>query len=257
MTQTVVGVFESDAGARQAEQSLQRRGFDGDSVRVSAWTEAREAVAETDEERRLSNSSGDGFIPRIREFFAGLVGEDHHHMPHYQEAVRHGAAIVRVDVEDAARLDEARLVLESAGAIDIEDHAHEWGLGNAGHESTGGVPIPAAAAPVAGVVNRGSVRVYARDSAPAGTATRQRAFEDDEALFRIDYETHYVRSGVSYDDFRPAYRYGHEIGRDARYSGRDWSELEDEARTDWERRHPHSAWETFKSAVRRGWQRVS
>ncbi len=43
----------------------------------------------------------------------------------------------------------------------------------------------------------------------------------------------------------------------ARYRGRGWSEIESDARRDWESRNPNDGWERFKAAIRRGWERTS
>jgi hypothetical protein len=55
----------------------------------------------------------------------------------------------------------------------------------------------------------------------------------------------------------PAYRYGHELTSDKRYSGKDWSAVEPNARRDWETRYPgQGAWEDIKDAVRYAWDTV-
>jgi uncharacterized protein (TIGR02271 family) len=84
-----------------------------------------------------------------------------------------------------------------------------------------------------------------------------RAFEDDVDYYRSDWRTQYGVQGGAYEDYEPAYRYGHLLGSEPRYAGRTWDELEGDARSDWEREHPGSAWERFKGAVRRGWERVT
>ena len=67
-----------------------------------------------------------------------------------------------------------------------------------------------------------------------------------------------IRSeNARYEDYVPAYRYGAEIGRDARYRDRPWDEVEPEARRHWESTSPDSTWERFKLAVRHGWERVT
>jgi hypothetical protein len=80
-------------------------------------------------------------------------------------------------------------------------------------------------------------------------------WSDDED-FRAHYGEYLVTLGT-YEDYEPAYRYGSDLGRDARYRGRGWSEIESDARRDWESRNPNDTWERFKSAVKRGWERAS
>jgi hypothetical protein len=55
----------------------------------------------------------------------------------------------------------------------------------------------------------------------------------------------------------PAYRYGYDLSSDKRYSGKDWSACESEARREWETRYPgQGAWEDVKGAVRHAWDAV-
>jgi uncharacterized protein (TIGR02271 family) len=79
-------------------------------------------------------------------------------------------------------------------------------------------------------------------------------YSDD---FQSDYRSRYAALGGSYDEYLPAYRYGHSLTADERYRGRPWEEIEPSLRSDWEQRYPGSAWERFKDAVRHAWQRVS
>ena len=97
---------------------------------------------------------------------------------------------------------------------------------------------------------RSPVRVYPRASSPAG--------EDDDARYRGDYESRYSAHGGSYDDYAPAYRYGRTLAADPRHSGRDWTAVETEARSDWERDHAgddeRSGWDAVRDAVHHAWK---
>jgi uncharacterized protein (TIGR02271 family) len=75
--------------------------------------------------------------------------------------------------------------------------------------------------------------------------------------FRRDYDTRYASSGVPYETVAPAYDYGYRSATDPRYQGRNWSDVEDDLRTDYERNYPGSAWEKTKDAVRYGWEKVT
>jgi uncharacterized protein (TIGR02271 family) len=85
----------------------------------------------------------------------------------------------------------------------------------------------------------------------------RRSFSDDEDEFRRDFETQYASSGGRYEDYQPAYRGGYEWRSDSQYSNRDWDDVEPQLRQRWERDYPGSAWERFKAAVRRGWERAT
>jgi uncharacterized protein (TIGR02271 family) len=74
--------------------------------------------------------------------------------------------------------------------------------------------------------------------------------------YRADFDSRYAASGGRWEEYEPAYRYGHTLRGDQRYAGRSWDEIEPEARRDWESSHPGSAWERFKDSVRHAWERV-
>lgn len=80
-------------------------------------------------------------------------------------------------------------------------------------------------------------------------------FEDHLEDFRVHYLNYFSASGFAFDSFRPAYEYGWWLGSDQSGITRDWILLEPEARGDWEERNGKT-WETFRDAVRHGWESV-
>ena len=98
---------------------------------------------------------------------------------------------------------------------------------------------------------RSPVRVY--PDAQASPADK-----DDDDRYRGDYESRYSAQGGSYDDYAPAYRYGRTLAADPRHAGRDWTAVETEARSDWERDHAgddeRSGWEAVRDAVQYAWK---
>jgi len=51
--------------------------------------------------------------------------------------------------------------------------------------------------------------------------------------------------------------YGESLASDARYTGREWTEIEADARTDWERNNQgQGTWDEAKDSVRSSWERV-
>jgi len=86
------------------------------------------------------------------------------------------------------------------------------------------------------------------------------ALDDDDTYYRNDWQTNYASLGGTYDDYAPAYRYGNEMRRDARYQGRNWDDVESDLRSDWDTRYGgsgSSTWERMKAAVRSGWNRMT
>ena len=317
MKQTVVGVFDRYESARHAANLLADSGFGPDAVHV---TDAAGEDAAPVPER-----GGRGMLDSIRSFFAevfGSEGDAQQDISEYAEAVRRGGAVVKVDVEDEPRVDEARQLLQSAGAVNIDERVAEWrqegwsgtleedefertreegALGtraSAGSSDVvsdaGTIGMPADTVPGTArsdsrfegantgeedvipvlkeeievgkrAVSRGGVRVYAHtverpvqeslDLREGGA--RGRTYEDYTEDFHSDWRSNYSTLGGTYEDYDPAYRYGHSLAGDTRYGGRRWEEIEPDVRSDWERQHPGSAWERFKAAVRHGWERMS
>jgi hypothetical protein len=81
--------------------------------------------------------------------------------------------------------------------------------------------------------------------------------EDYSEDFRRDWQTRYAGEGESYETYQPAYEYGYRSANDPRYSGRSWSDVQDDLRTDYLRTNPHSNWERLQDAVRHGWEKVT
>jgi len=83
---------------------------------------------------------------------------------------------------------------------------------------------------------------------------------DDDSHYRTHWTNTYKPGGTSYDDLAPAYRYGAQMRNDVRYRNRDWSDVENDLRADWDTRYGKdgaSTWEKMKAAVRHGWDRAT
>jgi len=82
---------------------------------------------------------------------------------------------------------------------------------------------------------------------------------DDDSYFRNHFDSTYGASGASYDDYAPAYSYGSQMARSGKYSGRQWDQVENDLRSDWDTRGSGgpSTWEKMKAAVRHGWDRMT
>ncbi len=94
-----------------------------------------------------------------------------------------------------------------------------------------------------------------RDRQRQQPGQQTREFRDED--FRDNYNTTYAKTGMTYDQVRPAYQYGTELAADQRYRGKDWSAFESDARRDWDSRHPGaSTWDKVKAGVRHAWERT-
>ena len=102
---------------------------------------------------------------------------------------------------------------------------------------------------------------------PSGTGANVRRYpsadnlpgttDDDEQYYRNHWSATYVASGARFDDYDPAYRYGHSMAGSDSYRGQSWEQVEAELRSNWEHMYPQSAWDDFKAAVKHGWERVT
>jgi hypothetical protein len=244
MKHTVIALFDNATEAQKAADALAGRGFDRSSVHVTAETTEPPDVEPLPAAAAIEGGPASGLLHRL----AVLFGVDEPHVGHYQEAVRRGGSVVKVDAADEAQATAARDALLAQGAVNIDDRVEEWretGWNDPGASTA----VPRRAAVHRQEVSLGGVRVYGHTTATV--------FDDYADEFRADFATRFATSDSSYADFDPAYRYGHGLATEARFEGRNWDDIEADARADWEQRYPQSPWERFKSAVQHAWQRVS
>ncbi len=178
------------------------------------------------------------------------VGVSEDDAGYYAESVRRGGALVTVRADDS-RAEDAASVMRSHGAVDIERRAEQWKQQGWTRGSYGA--LGATSDQNFGVASQMGADTTASGMAVASTAS---IWSNDED-FRTHYSDYLSTAGGTYEDYEPAYRYGSDLGSNARYRGRGWSEIESDARRDWESRNPNDGWERFKAAIRRGWERTS
>lgn len=75
------------------------------------------------------------------------------------------------------------------------------------------------------------------------------------ADFRSYYDSNYASSGRAYDEYDPAFRYGYTVAGDRRYNGKEWTSVEADLRSEWEREQ-RGPWDQFKDSVRYAWERA-
>jgi uncharacterized protein (TIGR02271 family) len=74
---------------------------------------------------------------------------------------------------------------------------------------------------------------------------------DADRYFRSEHERRFASSNERYEDYEPAYTFGSSLRTS--YSGRQWNDIEADARRHWEARNV-GPWERFKDAIRSGWE---
>lgn len=83
-------------------------------------------------------------------------------------------------------------------------------------------------------------------------------WNNEDEYWRSSYSSRPYAGGSSYDQWRPAYRFGYESA--GRYAGRQWSDVERDLERDWDtyehRGDSRSTWQQMKDAVRDAWDRM-
>ncbi len=80
-------------------------------------------------------------------------------------------------------------------------------------------------------------------------------YTDYEDRFRSHFQSGPYSQTYTYTDYAPAYRYGYNLAGDTRFRGRNWADIENDARKDWDRQQP-GTWDRFKDSIRHAWEEV-
>lgn len=82
---------------------------------------------------------------------------------------------------------------------------------------------------------------------------------DEDSYWQGQYASRPYGSGSTYDQWRPAYRFGYDAAQ--RYQGRQWTDVERDLERDWDtyqhRGDTRSTWQQVKDAARDAWERVT
>jgi uncharacterized protein (TIGR02271 family) len=147
-------------------------------------------------------------------------------------AFREGSIEVRETQEEAVVAKDARVVEEVRINKDVEERTET----------------------IRDTVRRTEVEVeqLGRSGRTGTSATAYDVYDPD---FRNHWQTTYSRSGSNYDRYQPAYHYGYTLASDDRYHGRQWNDIEPEARRAWETQN-QGTWDEFKDSIRYSWDKV-
>lgn len=111
------------------------------------------------------------------------------------------------------------------------------------------IQIAERTAPVRDPARGDDEHVTPGDSALLAEIGSYEAFEVD---FRAHHQIDPARSRGPYEHYRLVYRYGYDLGVDARYRNADWPDVERDARPRWEERNPNT-WAEFKEMIQYAW----
>ncbi len=270
MAKLVVGLFDRFEDARRTLESLADAGVAQGAVSAVAGTEAGHTLDRSAQlalagvgpalvagplAGALVRSDGD-LIGRLAE--AGVPRPD---AEVYHEALRRGGALLLASVPEGL-VGPAVAALERHGPVALDRRAADlWASGWGGY-ADGQRPYTAdeiaafqarqggtAPTEVAGAVLAG------QPPAPAAQPAPLPSYEDYDGRFRDFYNAHLTRSGYTYEQCGPVFRFAYALGRDRRYNRHDWPHVEREARRLWEERNPNS-WDRFKDAICYAWEHV-
>jgi stress response protein YsnF len=85
--------------------------------------------------------------------------------------------------------------------------------------------------------------------------SRDANYTNYDADFRRHYDASLFRDQYTYEQSQPAYRYGYMLANNDRYKGRNWNDIENDVRTDWEGSNK-GTWQQFKDSIRYAWERA-
>ncbi|PSF39374.1 hypothetical protein C7H19_00885 [Aphanothece hegewaldii CCALA 016] len=81
-----------------------------------------------------------------------------------------------------------------------------------------------------------------------------RQYSDYDTDFRSYYDRDLANTGMTYEQYSPAFRYGHQLAD--HYPGRSWTDIESDAHQMWEDRNPNT-WDKFRAIIRHSFERVN
>ncbi|KKO65875.1 hypothetical protein VM94_00213 [Janthinobacterium sp. KBS0711] len=275
MAHTLAAVFAVRDMAERARHDLITAGFPGASIRLH--DAGSDDFSATENIRR---DDSDSLLDSVKHFFTDLFGS-HADRHIYAEAVRRGHVVLTLEEASDADIQRATDIVERYAPLDIDAHAEHWRAGGwqgAPQDASAmrqGASMqsdtPSRQGTSASNVNEApGSQQFASDMAPppassAGANVRRYPGADnlpgtnydDEQYYRNHWSATYVATGARFEDYDPAYRYGHSMASSDSYRGRPWDDVEADLRSTWEHTYPQSAWDNFKAAVKHGWERVT
>jgi len=140
-----------------------------------------------------------------------------------------------------------------------EPGAHPVGVaGGSGGGAAAGAAIGAVVGGPVGALVGGAIGAVAGGYAGKGAAEAVNPTEED-AYWKGEYNKRpYYKSGSSYDQYSPAYKYGYESAAKPGHSGRPFNEVESDLEKGWTsaRGNAKGEWRDMKDATRDAYDRV-
>jgi uncharacterized protein (TIGR02271 family) len=170
MANTVVGIFENESDAQQAQNYLLANGFaDGDvDIKTASYKSDTESAQFTDAQEDHSG--------RIGSFFKALFDDDEEETRRYTEAGRRGT-IVTVHAVSKDEAEAAAAVLDQFGAIDLTENGVDYTPGTAYEQPLTDAEFVADNPPASLPVIEEELQVGKREIETGGVRLRSRIIE--------------------------------------------------------------------------------
>jgi uncharacterized protein (TIGR02271 family) len=170
MANTVVGIFENESDAQQAQNYLLANGFaDGDvDIKTASYMSDTESAQFTDAQEDHSG--------RIGSFFKALFDDDEEETRRYTEAGRRGT-IVTVHAVSNDEAEAAAAVLDQFGAIDLTENGVDYTPGTAYEQPLTDAEFVADNPPASLPVIEEELQVGKREIETGGVRLRSRIIE--------------------------------------------------------------------------------
>ena len=175
----------------------------------------------------LSGVAAGGAVGGIAGGLIGM-GIPEYEAKRYEGKLREGNILISVHAESSDEVSRAKDIFKNAGAEDISYTGEASVRGDSRNE---------------------------RSARAAAEAYEAEPYATYESGFRENYTSLYGRTGRSYVEYEPAYRYGYTLATDPRYRDQEWDVIEPEARRNWTN-YGSGPWEEVKHAVRHAWAKV-
>lgn len=145
---------------------------------------------------------------------------------------------------------ESEKTSESSHPVGTTVGAASAGIAGAVAGAAFGGPVGAV---IGGAVGAAAGAVAGNSFTSEFDATEEREFWRDKYQLRP-----YYRTGTTFEDWMPAYRFGWEKAQQPHLASRTFAELEDELAVEWrkEREAVGDDWRLYRDAVRDAWERI-
>lgn len=150
---------------------------------------------------------------------------------------------------------KSNLDFRDSASAPLGSHPVATGVGAVGGAAAAGAAVGTAAGPIGTAIGAAAGAVV---GAFTGKALAASIDPDAEDLYwRDNFDTRPYSNAYSFDEYRPAYRYG--VTSYQRYPGRNFDDLDADLSRDWDNHRGTSTmkWEHAKLAARDSWNRVS